>query len=354
MSVKIVTSIVCTALALVTLSVHGAIQRTFVASSGADTNPCTIAQPCRSFGTAIGKTLAGGEVIVVDSAGYGIVTITQSVSIVAPPGVYAGVSAQAGQTGVTVNGVGIIVVLRGLSINGVGGNFGVYFTGSGSRLRIENCVVSGLAATGVLMDSLASELVATDTIVRDNGGAGFALTVDATMLLDGVHVEHNAGDGVFIFSNPAGTRATIRNSTLSYNTQAGVAAFMPSSPATTRIVVANSLLSQNSGDGATVGGNTDGQVIGVFSHNVFERNGLSGISAFNLATGGISSVDIYENTFSGNGNRGVKVEGFTSQVFMGHNYFARDEQSLLGGGFKGSYGDNSGAGGGGTVLLPQF
>src|SRR5512133_3487665 len=66
-------------------------QRTFVASNGQDTNPCSITLPCRSFATAIGKTSANGEVIVLDSAGYGAVTITQSVTIAAPAGVYAGI-----------------------------------------------------------------------------------------------------------------------------------------------------------------------------------------------------------------------------------------------------------------------
>ena len=57
----------------------------------------------------------------MDSAGYGAVTITQSVSIIAPAGIYAGISVFGGD-GVTVNAPGAIVVLRGLSINGQGGN----------------------------------------------------------------------------------------------------------------------------------------------------------------------------------------------------------------------------------------
>src|SRR5262245_22786913 len=104
-------------LALVCGSAYGAaVQRTFVGQNGLDINPCSITQPCRSFGAAIGRTVPGGEVIVLDSAGYGVVTITQSVSIIAPQGVYAGISVMSGQTGITVNGAGIIVVLRGLSI----------------------------------------------------------------------------------------------------------------------------------------------------------------------------------------------------------------------------------------------
>jgi hypothetical protein len=47
------------------------IQRTFVASTGNDANPCTLAQPCRGFARAVSQTSPSGEVIVLDSAGYG-------------------------------------------------------------------------------------------------------------------------------------------------------------------------------------------------------------------------------------------------------------------------------------------
>ena len=79
-----------------------AAQRTFVASTGLDANPCSIGAPCRSFGAAISHTDSDGEIIVLDSAGYGPVTIIQSVSIIAPPGVYAGISVFSGD-GVTID-----------------------------------------------------------------------------------------------------------------------------------------------------------------------------------------------------------------------------------------------------------
>jgi hypothetical protein len=79
-------------------------QRTFVASYGLDTNPCSLVAPCRSFGEAIKHTSSGGEVIVLDTAGYGSVVITKPVSIIAPPGIYAGLSVAAG-TGIVVNPV---------------------------------------------------------------------------------------------------------------------------------------------------------------------------------------------------------------------------------------------------------
>lgn len=88
------------------------VQRTFVASTGLDTNPCSLSQPCRSFNHAMSQTSDNGEVVVLDSAGYGPATITTSVSIIAPPGVYAGVSVCVG-TGITLNASGIRVLLRG-------------------------------------------------------------------------------------------------------------------------------------------------------------------------------------------------------------------------------------------------
>ena len=71
-------------------------QRTFVASNGLDTNPCTIPAPCRSFTTALTQTTTGGEIIVKDSAGYGPVVLTKAVSIISPPGIYAAITVSAG------------------------------------------------------------------------------------------------------------------------------------------------------------------------------------------------------------------------------------------------------------------
>ena len=60
--------------------------------TGNDINPCSLTQPCRGFTAAIAQVIAGGEVIALDSAAYGPVTITQSVSIIGPAGVYVGIS----------------------------------------------------------------------------------------------------------------------------------------------------------------------------------------------------------------------------------------------------------------------
>src|SRR2546430_17304299 len=92
----------------------GPAQRTFVsAATGNDANPCNRTAPCRNFAAAIAQTQPGGEVVVLDSGGYGTVTITQAVSLVAPSGVYAGITVFGGN-GITINaGPSDIVTIRG-------------------------------------------------------------------------------------------------------------------------------------------------------------------------------------------------------------------------------------------------
>ncbi len=118
------------ALAMLFLAVpaFGAAQRTFVASYGSDVGPppCSLASPCRSFNVAIGNTLAGGEVVILDTAGYGPMTINKSLKVIGPSGVYGGISVLGGganpTTGVVINaGPTDVITLRGLDIAGVPG-----------------------------------------------------------------------------------------------------------------------------------------------------------------------------------------------------------------------------------------
>src|SRR6202035_4103847 len=59
----------------------GQATRTWVSGVGDDVNPCSRTAPCKTFAGAISKTAAGGEIDVIDSGGYGVLTITKSVTI---------------------------------------------------------------------------------------------------------------------------------------------------------------------------------------------------------------------------------------------------------------------------------
>src|SRR5437667_12567578 len=128
---------------------YGQTQRTFVsAHSGSDANPCGPTAPCRSFGAAMALTLSGGEIIVLDSGGYGAVTIDKSVSIISPAGVYAGVSAFSGNA-ITIDTPSLTVVLEGLTLNGLGGIIGIALPAAGVTLYVKRCLITGFSDTGI-------------------------------------------------------------------------------------------------------------------------------------------------------------------------------------------------------------
>jgi nitrous oxidase accessory protein NosD len=182
-------------------------QRTFVASNGNDANPCSIAAPCRAFTAALAQTLSGGEVIVLDSAGYGPVTISQSVSIIAPPGVYAGISvpASGNATGVLIATAGVNVVLRGLTINNTGGTYGIHLT-NGAGLVIENCVISNFD-TGVWIQAPARVSI-TGSTVRDSM-AGIVAGFGATVNVSNSQVLANASEGIEIYGGSGGVTTRV-------------------------------------------------------------------------------------------------------------------------------------------------
>ena len=116
--------VIAAACALGPIVATAASQRTFVASYGSDASPsCSLAAPCRSFNVAIGNTNSGGEVVILDTAAYGVMTINKSIKIIGPSGVYGGISVLGGAnptTGIVINaGDTDDITLRGLDIGGV-------------------------------------------------------------------------------------------------------------------------------------------------------------------------------------------------------------------------------------------
>ena len=189
--------------------------RVFVsARSGSDLNTCdNINAPCQTFAGAVTKLNPGGEAIVLDSGGYGAVTIGQALTIEAPPGVLAFVHPSSGD-GITVAaGVSDTVVLRGIVLNGGAGN-GIFVSQVGV-LHIENCVVSGFV-NGLAYAAAGGRLFIKDTIIRNNTFDGiFVQTGSGTPMLslDRCRLEGNAANGLEIHRGST----TIRDSVTSGN-----------------------------------------------------------------------------------------------------------------------------------------
>jgi hypothetical protein len=120
--------------------------RTWVSGVGDDANPCSRTAPCKTFAGAISKTIATGEISVLDPGGYGAVTITKSITI-SGDGTLAGI-VNTGTNGIIVNaGPSDVVILRNLSINGSQGSLispgfnGIKILAAGS-VHVENCNIS--------------------------------------------------------------------------------------------------------------------------------------------------------------------------------------------------------------------
>ena len=227
-------------------SVSAQAQRTFVSGLGNDSNTCTRIAPCRTFTKALMGTSAAGEVIVLDSAGYGAFSIMQAASIIAPPGVYAGISAFSGD-GIDINaGASDTVILRGLTINNQGSSgSGIVFT-TGGTLHIEGCVVNGFSSSGntpgVAFQG-AGKLEVKDSIIRGNGDGIDVVPASGSALatIDQVRLEGNLNDGLVAGH---GSMVTVRNSVASGNSNIGFLA-LTSSSATAEMNIENCVASNS-------------------------------------------------------------------------------------------------------------
>jgi hypothetical protein len=206
--------------------------RTFVSGSGSDSNPCTVASPCRSFQAAFNATVVGGEIDVLEPAGYRTLSITHAISIQGHD--YAGISVPSGGTGITISSsVTGEVNLRGLLIDG-GGSGSTGISSSAGSLNVQDCVIRNLTNFGIFVDASANSptVFVSDTLVSDIAPGtvslfDFGIAVGAlndgkaTAVLTRVHVDNSANG---IKMNLIVGDASIVDSVVSNSTGYGVIA----------------------------------------------------------------------------------------------------------------------------------
>src|ERR1700759_696034 len=97
--------------------------RTWISGVGDDANPCSRTAPCKTFAGAISKTAAGGEIACLDPGGFGTVTTTKTITLDCGGGMSGQVGAilASGTPGITVNGAGVVVKIRNMTLNGISG-----------------------------------------------------------------------------------------------------------------------------------------------------------------------------------------------------------------------------------------
>ena len=273
------------ALCLLTAAPAYAVQRTFVSANGVDNPACSLAAPCRQFSAAVSATDPQGEVIVLDSGGYGPVTITQSVSIIAPQGVYAGITVFSGN-GVVVGGAGIKVVLRGLSINGQGGNSGIFYTFA-NELVVERCAISNMMQDGVRI-AWGAEVTIVDSVIRNNVGDGISVTLNPRLTVLRSRIEQNQGFGIFFAPTVVGATLSIIDAYVASNF---FGIFVNPQSIATTVAVTGTTYAGNAGTGIAMQTEGDSGAITLEARNNTVVHNERGITAvINVGNGSISAL----------------------------------------------------------------
>jgi hypothetical protein len=279
----------------------GAAPRTFVASNGNDAAPCAFEAPCRSFAAALQQTDGRGEIVALDSAGYGQLTIDRSVTIRAPEGVYAGITASitgpGDHDGISIAAAGAVVVLQGLTIASDRGRHGIVLD-QGASLSIERCVVSGFGtAVGVYLLAPNATVSIKDSTIRANHDGIIALGI-ARLALERVVVEQNVADGIYV-SN--GTRATIARTAIRGNSR-GLVVQDDGPSSHTEAALMDVAIDGNAGAGLSVETFDPTGVLRVFATRTsITGNALYGVYVHGHDSGGKALIAMTSSSIADNG-----------------------------------------------------
>jgi hypothetical protein len=219
-------------LALYSAPAHAQLFHTWVSNSGVDGNPCTPGSPCATFARAATQTDDGGEIGCLNSGGYmpstGL-TITKTLTIDCngtvgwtngDPDTYSG-------SAITINGSGIVVHLRNLSISGIADrnvNTNGVAIQAAAAVYIENCTIKNFAQHGIIDQRTGggTSLSVKDTYVTNNTGAGIVAAAAATnsVVLENVHSAGNT----YGLAVGTGNHVAVSRSVMFGNSTAGVEA----------------------------------------------------------------------------------------------------------------------------------
>lgn len=148
---------------------HALNNRTWVSGKGTDIAGCgPVGNPCRTLQYAHDNTVAGGEINVLDAAGYGSVAIGKAISIINDGAGVAGVLASSGGNGVTITaGSDDDIFLRGLTIQGAGtGLRGIVFYG-GRALSVSKCSIQSFTDSGIYLETSSNVLTPAAVRIAD-------------------------------------------------------------------------------------------------------------------------------------------------------------------------------------------
>jgi hypothetical protein len=266
----------------------------WVSNSGSDSASCLEASPCATFAGAMAQTEAGGEISCINSGSYipgPQLTITQSVTIDCN-GTLAWANGDHDSfigDAITINGSGIVVHLRNLSISGLSLNDyysavnhnGVTITAA-ALVNIENCFINNFAQSGINVATAANTIlnVKNTTIAETANGINFAPTGGAVSgSINRSSIVKTSGNGI---TSTGAVYVTVTDSVIS--NAAGVGVNVASG---TALEVDSSSVSNNNTAFATSGG-----VIRISRNNIYDNNTNFSISGGTIATSGNNNVAV--------------------------------------------------------------
>jgi hypothetical protein len=275
----------------------GQATRTWVSGVGDDANPCSRTAPCKTFPGAISKTAAGGEIDALDPGGFGAVTITKSITLDGGGGQVASILVS-GTNAIVVNaGLNDQVIVRNLSLNGLGGVngglSGIKFL-QGAQLIVDNVSFTGFTQNGIEMAGAAGAVNTTGLVVRNSTFSGGAAGVKLT----------SGGVNASLYN------VSIRGATNGVDVVSGT------------VDIRNAVFARNSGFGV-------------------------------LAEGG--TIDVSDSLFHGNGTAVQSQTGSTIRI-ANSDFYNNQAGFGCGGGTLASAGNNrkgGNTGGGGSVCAPN-
>jgi hypothetical protein len=240
--------------------------RAWVSGTGNDTAGCgPVTAPCRTPQYAFTNIVAvGGEIDILDPAGYGSITITHAISIVNDGVGTAGMLAPAAGTAITINaGSTGANQLRGLTIEGSGTGYSGIVFNSGGSLTITNCVVqnfiyngsSSATGNGILIAPTSGTMsfVISNTVVSNNGAVGIFYSPpsgapSANGVIDHVIATNNTlGIVVDTANNSGGSTLVAISNSIASNNGVGISANGGSGSLT--VSIDNAGVGANSADG---------------------------------------------------------------------------------------------------------
>jgi len=301
--------VACKAFALVIASLllspyaHAQLFRAYIASHGADTNPCTVAAPCRLLPAALNAIQDGGEIWILDSANFnsGTVTISKNVSILAVPGQVGSIVAINGGNAINVN-ANLTVSLKNVSITSN---------------------VTSPGADGIDMTtgkvSVQDSVISVPGYAVYVGGAG-SLSLHNTMVRDGFY-------GVWV---TAGGRADVSHSKFA-NLAYGLYVESTAASVTSFAHVQDSEFSQ-AGYALMANTSVAGATSRLTVHNSSVSGGIYGIQAVSSASGANAIASVGNTQVSGVEFAGLFQSGTSSAVLqsMGNNQVVNNNPNTAG------------------------